>query len=359
MKGLILWADPVSTNLGVRTLARGTQRLLASAFPGIEVHMQSFGAGDAPVRIGSPRRQLQRLVSRQDELVEWVRQFDLVVDTRAGDSFADIYGVTRLTTMGLMNEIVRRAGAPVVMGPQTIGPFASRRGRLLAHRTLRTSRLVFARDPVSMDVAARLGRPVDQLTTDVVFALDEVATPERMRDVMLNVSGLLWEPNSHLDHLHYRETVVRLVHELHGRGREVALLAHVLSSDLDDDDVDAVHALAARVDRPVEILVPNDLDDVRAMLATAAVVLGSRMHACLNALSLGRPAVPLAYSRKFAPLLDGIGWGNTVDLRGGHDVVAAVLAAVDDPALLAQAARVRDTARERIDQTRNLLAQAF
>src|SRR5699024_9500305 len=44
--------------------------------------------------------------------------------------------------------------------------------------------------------------------------------------------------------------------------------------------------------------------------------------ACLNALSVGTPAIPLAYSRKFAPLLDSVGWTTGFDLR------------TDDPATL-------------------------
>ena len=96
MKGLILWAEPESKNLGVRALADGTQRLLETTFGDIQVSFQGFGGGDAPVRIGQPRAQLRRLARPHDELVDWVRTFDIVVDTRAGDSFADIYGVRQI-----------------------------------------------------------------------------------------------------------------------------------------------------------------------------------------------------------------------------------------------------------------------
>jgi colanic acid/amylovoran biosynthesis protein len=44
------------------------------------------------------------------------------------------------------------------------------------------------------------------------------------------------------------------------------------------------------------------------------------MHACLNALSVGVPALPWAYSRKFKPLLDGLGWTASLDLRTEQDV---------------------------------------
>jgi polysaccharide pyruvyl transferase WcaK-like protein len=82
------------------------------------------------------------------------------------------------------------------------------------------------------------------------------------------------------------------------------------------------------------------------MLATGTVVIGSRMHACLNGISVGTPAVPLAYSRKFQPLLDGIGWENTVDLRTSADPVTDVLAALDEPELDKRAVAAKEQAHE-------------
>jgi colanic acid/amylovoran biosynthesis protein len=359
MRALILWAEPESTNLGVRTLAAGTTRLLERAFPGIETEAQGFGAGDAPVRIGAWRGQVKRLFTPHDGLVDWVKRFDLIVDTRGGDSFTDIYGLPRLTTMGLMAEIARRARVPVVMGPQTIGPFESRYAKGLARRTLHTSRLVFARDAVSATEARRWSGREPELTTDVVFALDDAVPSPVDRDVILNASGLLWAPNSHVDHLRYRELLIELCRRLSKLGRRVSLLANVLDSPLADNDVTAVRALAGELDDECEILVPSDLDDARSLLASANVVVGSRMHACLNALSVGRPAIPLAYSRKFAPLLGDLGWNQTIDIRTPGDHVGQVMSALDESGLERDITGLRARAEERVESARRALDRAF
>jgi polysaccharide pyruvyl transferase WcaK-like protein len=68
------------------------------------------------------------------------------------------------------------------------------------------------------------------------------------------------------------------------------------------------------------------------------------MHACLNALSVGTPAIPLAYSRKFEPLLDDLGWRATVDLRTSTDHVDDVMRLAADDALLAGVGAVRERA---------------
>lgn len=350
MRALVLWADDKSTNLGVRALAAGTAALVHQAYPDAEITHLSYGSGVAPVRVGDPKVLVKEMATGRGGLRAWLRGFDLVLDTRAGDSFADIYGLNRLYAQSLLAETVHRAAVPLVMSPQTIGPFHSRRAQLIARRTLRTATLVMVRDRVSAEHSAALGRPVDHLTTDVVFALP---APERVvtRDVVFNVSGLLWQPSPHVDHLAYRRTVADLYARLVAAGRRVTLLAHVLDSAVADNDVPAIAEFVASLDDKPEVLVPTSLTDVRKMVASAAVVIGSRMHACLNALSVGTPAVALAYSRKFAPLLADIGWTRTVDLRTATDPVG-------DVETMLAAATLEDECRKTLAQARGTITGA-
>jgi polysaccharide pyruvyl transferase WcaK-like protein len=293
---------------------------------------------------------------------EFFAGFDVIWDTRSGDSFADIYGVGRHLTMSLVHEFASQAGTPAVMAPQTIGPFGTRRGRALARRTLHRSAMVLARDPDSARAAEDLGRPVDLITADLAFAI-EPPEPDQSRDVLLNVSGLLWHENPHVDSQAYqriiRETIARLLAE----GREVTLLAHVLDSPDPDNDVPVVRELAAESGHTLEVVVPTDLDDVRTTIAGAEVLIGSRMHACLNALSVGVPAVPLAYSRKFEPLLRSVGWETGFDLRGDDPEslpsrLIASVAEASSTAAHSAAARGRaslDAAVERLRQDNSRL----
>ena len=144
----------------------------------------------------------------------WLEGFDLVWDTRSGDSFSDIYGSHRHSVMSTVHEFAAQTGRPVVMAPQTIGPFRSVSGRMLGRRSLHRSALVFARDPVSAAAAAALGRPVDAVTSDLAFAIAPPEPVAERRDVILNVSGLLWQENPHVDARAYRETVTAIVRML-------------------------------------------------------------------------------------------------------------------------------------------------
>lgn len=324
MRALILWAEPASTNLGVNVLAAGTAALARRAFgPQTECLHQGYGPGDAPRPLGRNSRLAVRIARPRDAVADWLRTFDLVLDTRAGDSFTDIYGLARHRRMSLLHETTVRLSLPVVLTPQTVGPFTTRSGRLLAWRTARSATAIMCRDAASKTVADGLGARHSVLTTDVVFALSQPDATGPTRDVVVNVSGLLWKENSHVDHRHYRQVIRDLVQGLRSDGRSVSLLAHVLDSPLADNDVPVVRALAEEYD--LEPIVPAGLDDARATFAGANLVVGSRMHACLNAISVGTPAIPLAYSRKFAPLLTGLGVDTTVDLRSAQQPAREVL----------------------------------
>ena len=57
------------------------------------------------------------------------------------------------------------------------------------------------------------------------------------------------------------------------------------------------------------------------------------MHACLNAVSTGTPAIAIAYSRKFKPLFDEIGWPHVLQLGDPEQTARVVLETADDAGL--------------------------
>jgi polysaccharide pyruvyl transferase WcaK-like protein len=352
---LLLWAAPTSTNLGVRALGEGSAALVRRVAPSSEIVMQSYGHGPAPANVGVIRTLARDLVLDSHGLRSWIREFDLVVDTRAGDSFTDIYGLRTLRQICAMAEFVRACGVPLVLGPQTIGPFNGSPGRLLGSWSLRRAVRVMARDSVSAGAAAQLGRAVDVLTTDVVFALPQPA-PQGHADVLLNVSGLLWSTDDHGPAEQYRAAVRSLIAGLQQRGRVVSLVSHVLASHSPDNDEPAARQLQDEFS--VDHVVPASLDDMRAIAAGAQLLIGSRMHACLNALSVGTPAIPLAYSRKFAPLLGDLGWRHVVDLSHSTTPGADLLAIIDaHPHLDREVVGVRSTADALLARAEALLRE--
>lgn len=332
MRILVAWAGESSPNLGVRALGRGSADLLHGVWPDAEIEFMDFGSRPSAIPWGEPRSLIRERVTGEAGMMEWLGAFDLMWDTRSGDSFADIYGASRHAKMSLIHEFAVQAGVPTVLAPQTIGPFASTLGRALARRNLKRSRLAFARDPVSADAANQLRRPVDATTTDLVFGIFQ-PTPTSDHDVLLNVSGLLWRASAHVNHETYRAAVRTIIDQLLADGRSVTLLPHVLDSNDPDNDVPVSIQLQDEYDGRIGLLIPADLEDARSAISGARLVVGARMHACLNALSTGTPAIAMAYSRKFQPLMAELDWPHVVALAESKDPAADVLRTARMPGL--------------------------
>jgi polysaccharide pyruvyl transferase WcaK-like protein len=328
MRVLILWADDRSANLGVRALAQGTESIARQVWgDDIQVDFQDLAPNAQGYSISMDR--VKKDIGRRNGSIKTLlRKYDVILDTGAGDSFTDIYGPQRIRRMLYTQITAQRLKIPVVMGPQTVGPFSTRESRTIAKYALRKMAVVATRDSTSTAYAKELGRPSDAHSTDVVFALPQ---PEvgKTRDVVFNVSGLLWSENSHVDSTAYQANVRRFINALLEQGRAVTLLAHVLDNKSKDNDTIPMAELAKEFSDRIEVVVPNDLNEVREVVASAKLVVGSRMHACLNALSVGTPSIPWAYSRKFAPLMADIGWPHNVDLRDTIDPVEATLAMIE------------------------------
>lgn len=318
---LVLWADPRAENLGLQALAAGAEAFASRVWGSCDVVFHTHNSVGTPL---TKRAVLRDLGRRNGEITAMLREFDVVLDTGGGDSFTDIYGVRRLLLMSYVRRASVKAGRPITMTPQTIGPFNTRLGRVVGSLMLRRTAVVCTRDPASSAYARQLGRQPDVESTDLAFALPHVDRGEK-HDVIINVSGLLWNPNPHVDHVKYQSDVLNLIRRLDGMGRKVSLLAHVLDSPLSDNDVPAVQAASAKAGVSVDLLIPQDLEEAREMLAHGNVLIGSRMHSAINALSVGTVAIPWSYSRKFGPLMAAIGWDHTVDLSSTADPVQVTL----------------------------------
>jgi polysaccharide pyruvyl transferase WcaK-like protein len=359
MRILILRADGDSPNLGVRALKEGTESLIRRAFgDSIVIHVQNYNGGDS-------RQKFNRSAVLHD-ICRWngpikstLRDYDVVVDVCGGDSFTDIYGLRRLALVLYTQRTSQRLRIPTILSPQTIGPFEGSIARRMASGSLKRMALVITRDGASVAESVSLGREPDAMATDVVFALPQPCLSSR-RGVLVNVSGLLWNRNSHVDFSAYRVAVTSLVRSLRDQGHDVRLLAHVLDNPSPDNDVPAARALSGSFHDDLEIVVPTSLADARDIISRSELVIGSRMHACLNALSTGTPAIPWAYSRKFAPLLTDLSWSHLIDLRDGGDPVnntLAILRATPPKVLAKETIAVRRIADERLDQAVTALSR--
>ena len=299
---------------------------------------------------------------------------DLVVDIGAGDSFSDIYGQKRLNLMFAAKFLAHGRRLPVIMAPQTIGPFKNPVNRHIAARHLSLCRAVFARDELSLAALRELGA-VDRsyLASDVALELPYDPPAPRPAGgpvrVGLNVSGLLMNGGYTRSNMFglkdsYPDLIAALIHDFTAReGVELHLVGHVLSETQEvEDDWRASQALAER--HPGLVLAPRftSPSEAKSYIAGLDFFAGARMHATIAAFSSGVPVVPMAYSRKFEGLFGSLGYDRVVDCtsQSAETIRTAIAAAFDDrQTVAAEVAQALAIGRDRLGVYRNKLAQIF
>jgi colanic acid/amylovoran biosynthesis protein len=391
---VLLGAGFATGNMGVAALASGAIAAAAQAHPGARIYLLDYGEEPATYQVNCrdgitpaqllnirfskklflpnniarlivtagllrliPFRRLRERAILRNPCLKPLYEADMTGAIAGGDSFSDIYGLARLFYVSLPQLLILFLGKPLVVLPQTIGPFKTRLGRAVAKFILRRAERVYARDRTSdPELRQLLGSRASRLhfSYDVGFALEparpgpeEFAWLAQARGrgalVGLNVSGLLLMGGYNRNNMFglksdYRDLVGRLVRYLvEEAGANVLLVPHVFGGH-PESDTSACARLLAELgpEFPGRIhAVPGDLNqhEIKYIIGRCDFFIGSRMHACIAALSQCVPTACLAYSRKFIGVMESIGCSRLV----------ADLDAMETKEILAAVARIYDS----------------
>lgn len=379
----VFGASPSVSNLGVAALMLSTMAAVARRDPAAEVTVFDHGRGERPGSLtlegrAMPFRRLganpSRRIHRRDSVtnmrlsarlggagnpgVRAIAEADAVLDISGGDSFTDLYGDARFHAMANFKRLVLSLGTPLVLLPQTYGPYEQPWARARAAGIARGAAVALARDARSFEALRALlgdvfdpGRHVSGV--DVAFALPRRRpaelpapllawlAPDRARPVIgFNVSGLIYNQGREGSRQFgfrddYREIVFRILRQvLDDSDANVVLVPHVLAGTGDlESDPEASRAVAALLeagDRVQVLPIGLDAMETKWVISGLDFFCGTRMHSTVAGLSSGVPTAAIAYSKKTLGVFETCGQGDRVtDPRhvAGEDCVADVLRA--------------------------------
>lgn len=276
-----------------------------------------------------PQKHLESYLKARNSYFEQIVETDLVVDITGGDSFSDIYGLRRFLLGVLEKWLVILFGKKLVMLPQTYGPFSRPVTRALARHILDYATLVYSRDHNGVNYIKNLLNTENtdgkiKFLPDVGFVLDShrpentnISSLEMIKAkgtvlVGLNISGLLFHGGYTRNNMFglktdYSELIYKIIKMLLEEEKLIVLLIpHVFPPAGYEVESDPEACLEVYKELngkyPSRIFLTQgayDHNEIKYIIGLCDFFIGSRMHACVAALSQGIPAVGLAYSKKF------------------------------------------------------------
>ncbi|MFO0829759.1 MAG: polysaccharide pyruvyl transferase family protein [Phycisphaerales bacterium] len=363
---LIAGASPDTSNLGVSALGYSVIAALSERLPNARLGLFDSGVGvrAETLRIGARAIEVALVGLRTghryyhpsnallvqlaltlpflpNRVARAIRSARAMLDVSGGDSFTDLYGERRFDDVALSKRLALRVGIPLILLPQTYGPYREERFRSQAATLCRAATAAWARDARSFEVLrSLLGDAFDperhRSGVDVAFLLPErdpgAMLPDPLRALLerrprriagVNVSGLIYnDPQAATSRYgfkaDYREAVRALVEALAADDADVLLLPHVNAPrDSPESDPRAIDDLRSRLSekaRERTIVAPflEDPQCAKWAIARCDWFCGMRMHATIAGLSSGIPTAAISYSPKTLGVFESCGAGEHV-----------------------------------------------
>lgn len=128
--------------------------------------------GDLPAKFPTVKFVGHRLrLKKPIETLRFLKRLDVVFDITYGDGFSDIYNQKFVFMTTLQKLFVTKSKTPLVLMPQTYGPFNSKLLEEFASYVIKRSQLVYSRDHLSTDYVKDISGVRTIEATDLAFAL--------------------------------------------------------------------------------------------------------------------------------------------------------------------------------------------
>lgn len=274
----------------------------------------------------------------KNEIINKIKNCDMVWDISEGDSFSDIYGTKRFFKHSVLKLTTLNLKKKLIIMPQTLGPFKKKWVKFVAKKIINKANKVFVRDDISKDVISnQLGirREITYIpdmafymVPDSKMSINKFIDCKNKSIIGLNVNALLYSggydgKNMFGLKVDYKKLIDELIERiLKIDNVELILIPHVITNEFEvEDDLrvckNIAKNLGSKLNKKIYYIDKEYREDeIKAIISGCDFFIGSRMHSCIGAISTKVPTAPLAYSRKFAGVWEEIGLGNCVsDLK--------------------------------------------
>ena len=302
-------------NKGCEALTYSFINMLRENLDDLEIcNLSENRLGEIPINFPSIKFFHHRLrIKKPIDTINFLNELDWVYDITYGDGFSDIYNSRFVLMTTLQKLFVVKSKTPLVLLPQTYGPFKNRLLERFASYVIKKSQVVYVRDRLSKEYVKKISGVKAVETTDLAFALpyERIDFETTKIKVGINVSGLLWNggfdgnKNQFGLTVSYRDYIEELLKYLLSDDKyEVYIIPHVLELYESSHDGDIEVCKHIKEKYSIRYMCENKTSsiDIKSYIAGMDIFIGARMHSTIAAFSSGVATIPFSYSRKFEGL---------------------------------------------------------
>lgn len=230
-------------------------------------------------------------------------ELDAILDA-SGFAYSEQWGPGPTEQMARLTARWKQAGKPVVLLPQAFGPFSGARIRRAMSQIVEKADLIFARDEDSYKHLKSLGLPAENskiklapdFTCLVKGSLPEDWSLQRLKCAVVPNERMVRKTSTEVAD-EYLNLLVLVIQEIRAKKLEPFILIHDVARDRP-----LAEEISARVGFPLEIIIEDNPLCLKGILGDSHVVVASRYHALVSALTQGVPSLATSWSHKYEML---------------------------------------------------------
>ena len=240
------------------------------------------------------------------------RELDVLMDASGfayGDQWSGGGGLD--VSAAEVVQFKRNGNRKVILLPQAMGPVSDDRLIQNVYQIIQSADLVYVRDSSSMAYTRELTDSEHIRQAPDFTNLLEVGNH---KSVVKDPLAIHFIPNSKMLEMKngaesgcYEGFMADLIKKAKNAGFKPLLLIHE-----GDNDVELARRIAELSEIDVPIMRPESAAEVKEVIATAKLVVSSRFHGLVSALSQGIPVIATGWSHKYQCLLDDYGVGQYI-----------------------------------------------
>ena len=228
-------------------------------------------------------------------------QVDIVFDA-SGFAYGDQWGLQN--TQRLLRNVTKwhKQGKKIVLFPQAFGPFELPQHSQLIEKICSKVDLIFARDADSYQfILNKTSKKNLFLSPDFtpLVTTEAYKSSIRFKDyVCIIPNNKMLTQGDKSEQAHYIEFIVHQVNTALLVTDKIVLLSH--DGQRDKSLLDSIQS---QINKPISCLYIDSATELKSVIASSKVVISSRFHGLVSALSNGIPTIATGWSHKYHHLL--------------------------------------------------------